>query len=80
MVPEDRTAINELVATAPELQSLMEQHGWKFSKMKAFASREQDWRDVHMTIVRRGVYPLDWSYIRRQLGPLAEAKEDPGIM
>lgn len=30
MVPEDRTQINELVATAAELQSLMEAHGWQF--------------------------------------------------
>lgn len=185
MVPEDRARINELVATAAELQGLMERHGWKFCfigglavqawseprytkdvdltlltgfggeelfidlllahyaprrtdarsfalvnrvlllqdarglgidialgalpfeedavgraelveafpgvklrfctaedliVMKAFASREQDWRDVQMTIVRRGVAVLDWSYIRRQLRPLAEAKEAPDIM
>lgn len=48
--------------------------------MKAFASREQDWRDVRMTIVRRGVEGLDWNYIHRQLRPLAEAKEAPEIM
>jgi hypothetical protein len=48
--------------------------------MKAFASREQDWRDVRMTIVRQGVNGLDWDYIHRQLRPLAEAKEAPDIM
>ena len=30
MVPETRGPINELVATAADLQRLMEQHGWKF--------------------------------------------------
>lgn len=48
--------------------------------MKAFASREQDWRDVRMTIVRSGAGALDWNYIQRQLKPLAEAKEAPEIM
>jgi hypothetical protein len=48
--------------------------------MKAFASREQDWLDVRMTMVRRGVDTLDWNYITEQLTPLAEAKEDPGIL
>ena len=48
--------------------------------MKAFASREQDWRDVRMTIVRQGADHLDWDYIRTQLRPLAEAKESPEIM
>ena len=48
--------------------------------MKAFASRIQDWMDVRMTLVRRGVDSLDWAYIYRQLKPLAEAKEAPEIM
>lgn len=48
--------------------------------MKAFASRDQDWMDVRMTIVRRGVGTLDWGYIRRQLRPLVEAKEAPEIL
>jgi hypothetical protein len=33
-----------------------------------------------MTIVRCGVQNLDWAYIREQLTPLAEAKEEPEIM
>ncbi len=48
--------------------------------MKAFASREQDWRDVHMTIVRQGATNLDWDYIHQHLVPLAEAKEAPEIL
>ncbi|HEX2749058.1 MAG TPA: nucleotidyltransferase [Verrucomicrobiales bacterium] len=48
--------------------------------MKAFAGRDQDWTDVRMTIVRCGVQNLDWAYIREQLTPLAEAKEEPEIM
>jgi predicted nucleotidyltransferase len=48
--------------------------------MKAFAGREQDWRDVRMTLVRMGVHALDWSYIRSHLTPLAAAKEAPEIM
>ncbi len=48
--------------------------------MKAFAGREQDWRDVRMTIVRRGVDTLDWKYVLRHLRVLAEAKEEPGIL
>lgn len=48
--------------------------------MKAFAGRDQDWMDVRMTIVRRGVDMLDWDYILRQLRPLAEVKEAPEIL
>ncbi len=48
--------------------------------MKAFASREQDWRDVRMTIVRQGPETLDWDYIRGHLRPLAAAKEAPEIV
>ncbi len=47
--------------------------------MKAFASRDMDWRDVEMTIVRQGA-SLDWRYIREQLGPLLIYKEEPEIM
>lgn len=47
---------------------------------KAFASRPQDWRDVEMTIVRQGDAKLDWTYIFAQLTPLAELKEEPGIV
>jgi hypothetical protein len=48
--------------------------------MKSFASRDQDWRDVRMTIVRSGPQNLDWCYITEQLTPLAEAKEAPEIL
>ena len=48
--------------------------------MKAFASREQDWMDVRMTIVRCGVEKLEWDYIWEQLRPLAEVKEAPEIL
>lgn len=48
--------------------------------MKAFASREQDWRDVRMTIVRQGVASLNWDYIMEHLGPLAAAKDTPEIV
>jgi len=48
--------------------------------MKAFASRDQDWMDVRMTIVRCGAEKLDWGYIREHLEPLAEAKEAPDIL
>jgi hypothetical protein len=46
--------------------------------MKAFASRELDWHDVRMTIVRQR--SLDWAYIERELGPLALLKDEPEIM
>lgn len=48
--------------------------------MKAFASRDMDWRDVRMTIVRQGADGLDWKYIHDQLEPLAELKGEPEIM
>lgn len=48
--------------------------------MKAFASRDQDWMDVRMTIVRCGEGNLDWRHIREHLKPLAEAKEAPEIL
>jgi hypothetical protein len=48
--------------------------------MKAFASRDQDWRDVRMTLIRSGPQNLDWPYITAQLTPLAEAKEAPEIL
>jgi hypothetical protein len=46
--------------------------------MKAFASRAKDWWDVEQILVRQ-TGQLDWSYIRRELKPLAEAKEEPEI-
>lgn len=48
--------------------------------LKAFAARPQDWHDVKMTIVRQGDDNLDWEYIFGYLKPLAEAKEEPGIV
>jgi hypothetical protein len=47
--------------------------------LKAFAGRSQDWVDVERIIVRQ-TGKLDWGYIRAQLRPLAELKEDPGIL
>lgn len=46
---------------------------------KAFAARGQDWVDVERIITRQGT-GLDWAYIRRQLEPLAQAKEAPEIV
>jgi hypothetical protein len=47
--------------------------------MKAFASRAKDWMDVEQILVRQ-TGRLDWSYIRWELKPLAEAKEEPEIL
>ena len=47
---------------------------------KTFAGRPLDWRDVEMTIVRQGDAALDWKYIREQLVPLLELKEQPGLL
>ncbi len=47
--------------------------------LKAFAGRGQDWVDVERIIVRQ-TGKLDWSYIRKQLRPLAELKEAPEIL
>ena len=47
---------------------------------KTFAARPQDWRDVEMTIVRQGDAQLDWRYIREQLVPLLELKEQPDLL
>jgi hypothetical protein len=41
---------------------------------KVFAGRDLDWHDVKTTILRQGEKSLDWSYIRRQLRPLLDAK------
>ena len=40
--------------------------------MKAFADREIDWRDIHMTIVRQPD-SLNWNYVQKQLKQLAAA-------
>lgn len=47
--------------------------------MKAFAARAKDWIDVEGILIRQ-TGKLDWSYIRRQLKPLAELKEAPEIL
>ena len=47
--------------------------------LKAFASRPQDWIDVEKVIIRQGK-SLDRNLIRAELQPLAELKEDPGIL
>jgi hypothetical protein len=47
--------------------------------MKAFADRDRDWLDIEGVLVRQGT-ALDWTYIRRHLTPLAEAKEAPRIV
>jgi hypothetical protein len=47
--------------------------------LKAFAARTKDWLDVEGVIIRQ-TGKLDWSYIRRQLQPLAELKDAPEIM
>ena len=52
-------------------------HGCVF---KTSAARSLDWRDVEMTIVRQGDANLDWAYIRQQLIPLLELKEQPGLL
>jgi hypothetical protein len=47
--------------------------------MKAFASRGQDWVDIEGIIVRQ-TGTVDWTYIDRQLRPLAELKDAPHIL
>jgi hypothetical protein len=47
--------------------------------LKLFAFRPQDLADVESVAVRGGM-SLDWAYVRENLTPLAEAKEDPAIM
>ncbi len=47
--------------------------------MKAFAARAKDWIDVEGIIVRQ-TGRLDWTYVRRQLQPLAELKEAPEVL
>jgi hypothetical protein len=46
--------------------------------MKAFAARPKDWLDIEGIIIRQ-TGKLDWSYIQRQLRPLAELKSDPEL-
>jgi hypothetical protein len=47
--------------------------------LKAFAARGQDWVDIEKVIVRQ-TDKLDWNYIREQLRPLAELKNEPEIL
>ena len=47
--------------------------------MKLFAARAIDMRDAEGIALRQGE-GLDWSYVERQLTPLAEVKEDAGIL
>lgn len=47
--------------------------------LKAFAGRGQDWVDVERVIVRQAG-TLDWNYIRQQLQPLTQLKDEPGIL
>ncbi|MGH9200770.1 MAG: hypothetical protein ACRD2A_06000 [Vicinamibacterales bacterium] len=47
--------------------------------LKAFAAREKDWVDIDGVIIRQAGR-LDWPYVRAQLTPLIELKEEPGIL
>jgi hypothetical protein len=47
--------------------------------LKAFANRPQDWIDIERVIIRQGAR-LDRRLILTELTPLAELKEDPGIL
>ncbi len=47
--------------------------------LKLFAFRTRDLLDVE-TIVVRQQGRLDWAYIETQISPLAQLKEQPGIM
>ena len=47
--------------------------------LKLFASRPLDIRDAEGVVMRHGS-GLDWQYIEEQLRPLADAKQEPGIM
>ncbi|MEP7362973.1 MAG: hypothetical protein ABI972_06945 [Acidobacteriota bacterium] len=47
--------------------------------LKLFAGRPLDLRDAEGVSIRHRGH-LDWGYVENQLTPLAEAKEDPGIL
>jgi hypothetical protein len=47
--------------------------------MKAFAARDKDWADVTSILERQG-RKLDLERVRKELRPLVEAKEEPGIL
>ena len=44
--------------------------------MKSLAGRSRDWLDVETVLIRQGT-KLDWSYVMRELSPLAELAEKP---
>jgi Nucleotidyl transferase AbiEii toxin, Type IV TA system len=47
--------------------------------LKAFAARDKDWVDVDGVIIRQAG-GIDWAYVRAQLAPLVELKEEPEIL
>lgn len=47
--------------------------------LKAFASRPQDWVDIHGVLIRQHTH-LDWQLILQELRPLAALKEDETIV
>jgi len=47
--------------------------------MKSFADRDKDWGDVAGMLLRQKGR-LDWAYIKRNLEPLCEVKENPEIL
>jgi hypothetical protein len=47
--------------------------------LKAFADRPKDWVDVDGIIIRQAGR-IDWTYVGRQLAPLAELKGAPEIL
>jgi len=47
--------------------------------MKSLAGRPRDWLDVE-TIIIRQASKLDWPYIGRELAPLAQLAERPGVL
>lgn len=47
--------------------------------LKAFAAREKDWVDIDGVIIRQAER-IDWAYVRTQLGPLVQLKEEPEIL
>jgi len=46
--------------------------------LKAFANRRRDWSDIAGIIARQSW--LDWRAIAERLAPLAELKDEPGIL
>ena len=46
--------------------------------LKAFAAREKDWVDIDGVVIRQAG-GIDWPYVRAQLRPLVELKEEPEI-